>query len=266
MYVPTASTTSAATLRDFTIEHVRVIVPPQHAHTTALSLVSGMLPPAPTSSRDANMLNMALRWFGNHLYPLPTPDNYLSSSRMTRMRASRRCVQQLADTDTACVLDLVAVAHTAAVQQRKGRRDTAVCGFATLSVSSGAGAPYVSLRGMRYEDGQLRIPFGAINSTTPRHTLDELRRAVELGGISPNHTVPLTALSAGRIGYRSDEDHATCVKYAHHAPDDHDVWEVRPATVGADLAYDARVAGLSDRAHYRVFDAVLPGDDIYGWV
>ena len=34
----------------------------------------------------------------------------------------------------------------------------------------------------------------------------------------------------------------------------------------ADLAYDARVAGLSDRAHYRVFDAVLPGDDIYGWV
>lgn len=182
MYVPTASTTSAATLRDFTIEHVRVIVPPQHAHTTALSLVSGMLPPAPTSSRDANMLNMALRWFGNHLYPLPTPDNYLSSSRMTRMRASRRCVQQLADTDTACVLDLVAVAHTAAVQQRKGRRDTAVCGFATMSVSPGAGAPYVSLRGMRYEDGQLRIPFGAINSTTPRHTLDELRRAVELGG------------------------------------------------------------------------------------
>lgn len=256
MYVPTASTTSAATLRDFTIEHVRVIVPPQHAHTTALSLVSGMLPPAPTSSRDANMLNMALRWFGNHLYPLPTPDNYLSSSRMTRMRASRRCVQRLADTDTACVLDLVAVAHTAAVQQRKGRRDTALCGFATMSVSPGAGAPYVSLRGMRYEDGQLRIPFGAINSTTPRHTLDELRRAVELGGISPNHTVPLTALSAGRIGYRSDEDHATCVKYAHHAPDDHDVWSVQPGPrAGDDLVHDALVATLSVGAHYRVFEA-----------
>ena len=264
MYVPTASTTSAATLRDFTIEHVRVIVPPQHAHTTALSLVSGMLPPAPTSSRDANMLNMALRWFGNHLYPLPAPDNYLSSSRMTRMRASRRCVQQLADTDTACVLDLVAVAHTAAVQQRKGRRDTAVCGFATMSVSPGAGAPYVSPRAMRYEDGQLCIPFAATNSTTPRDTLDTLRRALELAGIvSPDHTVPLTALAAGRIGYRSDSDRATCTRFAHFASDDHDVWEIRPATVGADLAYDARIAGLSDRAHYRVFEA-WPADPFEG--
>lgn len=265
MYVPTSTT--SATLRDFTIEHVRCIVPPHRAHTTALSLVSGMLSPFPVSETEPDPLGDALTWFGNYLFPAPAPNTDLASSRMTRMRASRRCVQRLAGTDTACVLDLVVVRHATAITQRKGRRDTALCGFATLSVSSGAGIPYVSPRAMRYEDGQLCIPFAATNSTTPRDTLDTLRRALELAGIvSPDHTVPLTALAAGRSGDRGDRDYATCMKFAHFAADDHDVWEVRPATVGADLAYDARIAGLSDRAHYRVFDAVLPGDDIYGRV
>lgn len=256
MYVPTPT----ANLRDFTIEHMRVAVMPQHAHTTALALLSGMLPTAPISAApDADRLNTALRWFGTHLYPVPTPDNDLTSSRMTRMRSVRRCVERLADTDTACVLDLVHVEHTAAVQQRKGRRDTAVCGFATMSVSDTA-QPYVSLRGMRYEDGQLCIPFGATNSTTPQHTLDELRRAVEMADISPDHTVPLTTLTAGRAGYRSDEDHATCVKFAHHAPDDHDVWSVRPGPrAGDDLAHDALTASLSGTVHYRVFEAEVAG-------
>lgn len=267
MYVPTATTTSAATLRDFTVEHVRVLVAPDRAHTTALALVSGMLSPFPVSETEPDPLGDALTWFGNYLFPAPAPNTDLASSRMTRMRASRRCVQRLAGTDTACVLDLVVVTHATAITQRKGRRDTALCGFATLSVSSGAGIPYVSPRAMRYEDGQLCIPFAATNSTTPRDTLDELRRAVELAGIvSPDHTVPLTALAAGRTGDRSDPDHATCTRFAHFASDDHDVWEIRPATVGADLAYDARIAGLSDRAHYRVFAAVPPGNDIYGWV
>lgn len=264
MYVPTATTTSAATLRDFTVEHVRVLVAPDHAHTTALALVSGMLSPFPVSETEPDPLGDALTWFGNYLFPAPAPNTDLASSHMTRMRASRRCVQRLAGIDTTCVLDLVAVAHTAAVQQRKGRRDTALCGFATLSVSSGAGIPYVSPRAMRYEDGQLCIPFAATNSTTPRDTLDTLRRALELAGIvSPDHTVPLTALAAGRTGDRSDSDRATCTRFAHFASDDHDVWEIRPAAVGTDIDRDAYIAELSDRAHYRVFEA-WPADPFEG--
>lgn len=266
MYVPTTTTDPAATLRDFTVEHVRVLVPPDRAHTTALALVSGMLSPFPVSETEPDPLGDALTWFGNYLFPAPAPNTDLASSRMTRMRASRRCVQRLAGNDTSCVLDLVVVTHTTAITQRKGRRDTALCGFATLSVADDV-APYVSMRDMRYGDGQLRIPFAATNSTTPRDTLDELRRAVELTGTAtPDNTVPLVSLTSGRTGARSDPDDTTCTKFAHFAADDHDVWEVRPATVGADLVYDARVAGLSDRAHYRVFNAVLPGDDIYGWV
>lgn len=256
MYVLTPTTT----LRDFTIEHMRVAVMPQHAHTTALALLSGMLPPAPISAApDADRLNTALRWFGTHLYPLPTPDNDTPSIRRSRTRSVRRCVERLADTDTACVLDLVVATHTAAVQQRKGRRDTAVCGFATLSVSDTA-HPYVSLRGMRYEDGQLCIPFGATNSTTPQHTLDELRRAVEMADISPDHTVPLSTLAAGRTGYRGDIDHATCVKFAHHAPDDHEAWAVRPGPrVGDDLVHDALMASLAGTTCYRVFESEVSG-------
>lgn len=255
MYVLTPTTTT--TLRDFTIEHVRVAVMPQHAHTTALALLSGMLPPAPISTApDADRLNTALRWFGTHLYPVPTPDNDTPSIRRSRMQSVRRCVERLADTDTACVLDLVVATHTAAVQQRKGRRDTAVCGFATLSVSDTA-QPYVSLRGMRYGDGQLCIPFGATNSTTTQHTLDELRRAVKMADISPDHTVPLTSLAAGRRGSGAYPD---LVRFAHHVHDDDEVWAVRPGPrVGDDIAHDALMSSLWGIVYYRVFKADTTG-------
>lgn len=263
MYVPTATTDPTATLRDFTVEHVRVLVAPDRAHTTALALMSGMLPPFPVSETEPDPLGDALTWFGTYLFPAPAPTTDLASSRMIRMRSAHRCVTRLAGNNTACVLDLVVVRHTTAITRRKGRRDTALCGFATLSVADDV-APYVSMRDMRYGDGQLRIPFAATNSTTPRDTLDELRRAVELTGTAtPDNTVPLVSLAAGRTGGHSDPDNSTCTRFAHFSPPGHDVWRVRPATVGADIAYDAHIAQLSGRAHYRVFDAALPGDDIY---
>lgn len=268
MYVPTSTT--SATLRDFTIEHVRCIVPPHRAHTTALALVSGMLPPLPAPETKPDPLNAALRWFGEHLFAVPFPETCSTSTRVRYTNSVRRCVERLADADTTCVLDVIVVTNTAAVAHRKGRRSTAVCGSATLSVSDNGGAVRMALRHMDYEisHGQLHVPFAAVAAASPRSTLDDLWHAVELpGSLSIDRDAPtIPLLSAGRPGGHSDPDNTTCTRFAHFAPPDHDVWEVRPATVGADLAYDARIAGLSDRAHYRVFDAVLPGDDIYGWV
>lgn len=264
MYVPTPTTT----LRDFTIEHVRCIVPPHRAHTTALALVSGMLPPLPAPETKPDPLNAALRWFGERLFAVPFPETCLSSSRVERTHSARRCVERLVGTDTACVLDLAVVTHTTAVTQRKGRRDTAVCGSATLSVADSDAAIRMALRHMDYGHGhdQLRVPFAATAATPARGTLDDLRRAVELSGtINPDHDVPtLSVLSAGRSGDRSDRDYATCMRFAHFAPDGHDVWKVRPAAVGTDIDRDAHIAELSDRAHYRVFEA-WPADP-FEWV
>ena len=257
MYVPTPTTT----LHDFTVEHVRCIVPPHRAHTTALSLVSGMLPPWATTEPEPepDPINDTLRWLGRHLFVVSFPETCSTSTRVRYTNSVRRCVERLADADTTCVLDVIVVTNTAAVAHRKGRRSTAVCGSATLSVSDNVGAVRMALRHMDYEisHGQLRVPFAAVAAASPRSTLDDLWHAVELpGSLSIDRDVPtIPLLAAGRTGDRSDSGRATCTRFAHFAPDDHDVWEVRPATVGADLAYDARVAGLSDRAHYRVFEA-----------
>lgn len=268
MYVPTATTTPTTTLRDFTVEHVRVLVPPHRAHTTALSLVSGMLPPWATTEAEPepDPINSTLRWFGRHLFVVSFPETCSTSTRVRYTNSVRRCVERLADADTTCVLDVI-VATTAAVAHRKGRRSTAVCGSATLSVSDNGGAVRMALRHMDYEisHGQLRVPFAAVAAASPRSTLDDLWHAVELpGSLSIDRDVPtIPLLAAGRPGGHSDPDNTTCTRFAHFAADDHDVWEVRPATVGADLAYDAHIAGLSDRAHYRVFEA-WPSDPFEG--
>lgn len=256
MYVPIPTTT----LRDFTFEHVRCIVPAHRAQTTALALVSGMLPPVAASTRDDDMLNMALRWFGTHLYPLPTSDIDLPSSRVERMHSARRCIERLADIDTVCVLDLVAATHTTAITQDEARRVTAMCGSATLSVTDNDTAIRMALRNMEYghDHGQLRVPFTATASSTPRDTLDELRHAVELSGTTnPDHNVPtLRMLSAGRPGDRSDHNYTSCMRFAQYAPDDHDVWTIRRGQrTGDDLVYDALVSSLSGTAYYRVFES-----------
>lgn len=251
MYVPTPT----ISLNEFTIEHVRCVIPPHRAHTTALALVSGMLPTLSGTGLGPDTITVALRWFGNHLFPVPVEETGLTATRMRRVHAARHCVEHLADTDVACVLDLAVITHTAAVT-RGSMRNAAMCGSATLSVSEPAVSPRMSLWHVDYEDGQLRVPFAATAATTPRVTLDNLRLAVELTGTPyPDRVVPLSVLAAGRTGQHSNPNHATSTGFANYAEDDHDIWITHPATVGSDINRDAHIAELSGCAHYRVFEA-----------
>lgn len=248
---------TAATLHDFTIEHVRCVVPPDRAHTTALTLVSGMLPPWPTVVPEPDPINDTLRWFGRRLFAVPFPERSLSSSRARSTNSARHCVEELADADTTCVLDVIVATHITGVAQRKIQLATDVCGSATLSVSDIDEPVRMALRHLDYKtrEGQLRMPFAATVAQSPRRALDDLRHAVELPGAhSSDRDVPtITALSAGRLGDRGDHD--SYMRFAHFAPDGDDVWKIRPCLVGTDLGRDAHIAEVSDRAHYRMFKA-----------
>lgn len=263
-----ATSTAAAGVHEFTVEHVRALVDPTDAQAVALALVSGIVP----FRADGGGLNDAMDWFGRSLVPLNAGLRALGNQ--SQYRQFQSTVQSL-DTRTnqvpVCMLDLLRIKHTNAARNHFADGGSTLFGTATLNTSTQPSSVRLSFDGTAASSGQLHATFTAANAShpspaitaltrtlRPRGTLDELRHAVELSGTTnPDHNVPtLRMLSAGRPGDRSDHNYTSCMRFAQYAPDDHDVWTIRHGQrTGDDLVYDALVSSLSGTAYYRVFES-----------
>ena len=253
--------------REFTVEHVRVVLPPELALHTSLVLVSGMFPEVSATPLDA-----VLNWFGTRLYPATAPAGDTVQSRLGDIETARHFTRELTGTGDAAVLDLAYVTHAAAVRARRGRLGTAVCGFATMSMVGTNARTSIGLRSIGSSAHQLRIAYQALQAATPRATLDAVSRAVcprtphvpRSGEVA---AMPLSHLIDDRDGV-SDTAFSTINDVADvtYADDNNSIWTLMPRAGGADLDYDTYVASISGTPHYRVFvadDESLP--EPVGW-
>ena len=244
--------------RDFNVDQVRIIVPPDKTRDTALVLLSGMFPTKAIGQTSS--LEAALAWFGRYLYPVTEPDSKLVSSRVGSVHPARRCLDELSTADGVggiAVLDLVYVTHPVG-----GGHGTNVCGFATMSFSGTPALSSIALREPRYGTGQLGVAYQALQSDTPSATRDAVIRAVlnrdpHMPSSKWTAVVPLWDLIDGRHGVPTPT--ITVIgNICTYAEDEHDIWELMPRAAGADLHYDSHVASLSGTPYYRVFNAEPP--------
>lgn len=241
--------------RDFNVEQVRCIVPPEKARDTALVLLSGMFPTKDTG--DSISLESALAWFGRYLYPVTEPDSNLVSSRVSSTHSVRRCLDELSTAGDTSVLDLVYVTHPAG-----GGHGTNVCGFATMSFAGTPALTSIALCNPKYGAGQLKVAYQALQSDTPSATRDAVVRAVlHRVSLMPRSkwtsAVPLSHLTDGRHGVSTNVV-SVIDTICTYADDEHDIWELVPQRVGGDLQYDSLVSSLVGTPYYRVFDAESP--------
>lgn len=242
---------------DFTVVHVRVVVPPDQAQRTALVLMSSVFP----RYSDTTPLDAALKWFGTNLSISPEPDDVLKSSRLRTAHSLRRRVEYLAENSTPLVLDLVQVTHTAVLRPSYRNLESRTCGYAALSLPGTEHPPHIVTRNINYGADQLHVAYQPLYSSSPGDTLTAVSQAVHA---TPSSTrpvmVPLADLLCGRAGVPTDDGrHSTSIYsvavFSDHAGDDHPIWTLVPERIGTDITYDSHVASLSDTAYYRVFDA-----------
>lgn len=248
--------------RDFTIEHVRCVVPPETAQHTALVLVSGMFP---TNSDvvDAPPLDMALNWFGTDLFPEPQERDDVPA-RQRAVFSARRAVSVLSGVTAPCVLDLVRVTHTRAIQGDVTRGTCRVCGFATLSLPGSSGTPALSLLPAYYTEDRICVAYMSLHA--PHHVAplsavhDALYKALGQGTWLHGHrnynAPPLPVMVDGRQGVRDSHLITVPTPGATYADDDDNVWSIAPRRAGEDLNYDTLAADLCGQSFHRVFQAV----------
>ena len=242
--------------REFIVEQIRVLVPPEQAHYTAPALISGVFPLYADTA-----LNAALNWFGTNLYPAPAPNDDIVSSRMRDVGTARHHALELESTNDTAVLDLVHVTHATAVRDLRDRLSTAVCGFATLSLAGTQARASIGLRFVGASARQLRVSYQALPSKTPQATLRAVKRAVHPSATPIQRqeqvtAMPLSHLIDGRTGVPGTE--LSTVDRVHdvtYADDNNAVWSLMPLPAGNDLNYDTLIASRGDSAYYRVFDA-----------
>lgn len=253
--------------REFTVEHVRVVIPPELALHTSLVLVSGMFPKVSATPLDA-----VLNWFGTNLYPATAPADDTVQSRLGDIETARHFTRELTGTGDAAVLDLAYVTHAAAVRARRGRLGTAVCGFATMSMVGTNARASIGLRTIGSSAHQLRVAYQALQAATPRATLDAVSRAIyphtppvpRSGEVA---AMPLSHLIDDRDGV-ADTAFSTInnVNGAVYTADDNSIWTLMPRAAGVDFNHDAHIAAIASTPHYRVFvadDESLP--EPVGW-
>lgn len=243
---------------DFTVVHLRVVVPPDRAQHTAFMLASSMFP----VHDPATPLDAALRWFGTNLCVDTESEGFLKSSRLRAAHRSRRCVERLAHNIAPLVLDLVHVTHTAAVRRGYLNLESQVCGYATLSLPGTALTPHIVTRNISCGTDQLCVAYQTLYSSSPGDTLTAVSQTTSVA------LVPLTDLRCNRPGVPTSDTNlgtstARVADVAQYAGDNHAIWSLMPqdTATGTDLTYDLHVASLSDTAYYRVFDARTNQED-----
>lgn len=252
-----ATSTAAAGVHEFTIEHVRVLIDPHDAQAVALALGAGVIPYH--ADGGGGGLGDAMAWFGRSLVPLNAGLRALGNQQQYRQFQST--VQAL-DTRTnqvpVCILDLLRIKHTTAARNHSTNGGGTLFGTATLNTSTQPSDVRFSLGGTSVSFGQLHATFTAANSSHPSSALSTLARTLHPHGMVEPPTYGLDDIIADREGDESSLKISKAKTIARYEPDVASIWSITPTFPGHDIIFDTFHREYADTPVYRVFKAT-PG-------
>ena len=247
-----ATSTAAAGVHEFTVEHVRVLVDPTDAQAVALALVSGIVP----FRADGGGLNDAMDWFGRSLVPLNAGLRALGNQ--SQYRQFQSTVQSL-DTRTnqvpVCVLDLLRIKHTNAARNHFADGGSTLFGAATLNTSTQPSSVRLSFDGTAVSSGQLHATFTAANGSHPSPAITALTRTLRPSSAYPPTTYDLNDIIGGREGGEAGAKVSKAKTFARYEPGMASIWSLNPSVPGHDIVFDTFHTEYADEAVYRLFKA-----------
>lgn len=246
-----ATSTAAAGVHGFTVEHVRMLVDPSDAQTAALALGAGVLP----YREGDSAVDKATQWFGRSLVPLNAGVRALDNQyQYQEFRATVQALDTRTNQVPVCTLDLLRIRHTHAARVHGADGGSTLFGAATLNTSTRPGDVRFSLGSTVASYGQIRTTFTAANSNRPSPALTTLTRTLDQHIMLGPPTYALADIIGEREGVESSLKVTKAKTVATYEPDIASIWSITPNVPGRDIIFDTFHLEYADTPVYRVFE------------